>query len=139
MRVKRGKIFKSIFGLGLIFAFCLFTFAFFSFPKVSAHRFYTSLTRIDYNAGEKNIEITIQVFTHDLVEVLEKINKKPLELEKSGESDKLILSYLEEKFVLQDKNGQNRKLKWVGKEFKTDSTFIYVEIPSEEGIEKNKL
>lgn len=96
-----------------------------------AHTFHTSLTRIDYNAKEKNIEISIQLFTHDLVAVLEKLNRTNVDLEETKNADDLIMKYLEANFVLKDKNGDAKKLKWVGKEISTDTVYVYVESPSD--------
>lgn len=95
------------------------------------HTYHTSLTRIDYNEKEKLAEISIQMFHHDLVPVLEKRTKKRLDLEKTPDVDSIILKYLDENFVLKDKRGEIKKLVWVGKEMKADTIFVYVEIPLE--------
>ena len=119
-----------------IFAFLLLPF---TFLTVEAHTFHTSLTRMDYNAKDKLFEITIQLFVHDLSPVLEKRMKKRVDLEKTPELDKEILKYLGENFVLQNKNGETKKLEWVGKEFETDMIVVYVEIPFDESFEGLKL
>jgi hypothetical protein len=131
-KILAGKRFISVFLL-LPFAFCLFTFA----PHFAArrHTFHTSLTRIDYNAREKLAEISIQVFTHDLVPVLERFAKKNVDLEKTPDIDKLILKYLNANFILKDKKGAAKKLVWVGKEQKVDRAYIYVEIPMNTGFD----
>lgn len=119
-------------------ALFLLTFAFAPDAAVSAktaHRFHSSLTRIDYDSDAKNIKITIQLITHDVLEVLEKIAGKPVELENSKEVDVLIQNYLAEHFVMRDKNGKQLELKWVGKETDFDRTFVYLEIPSDQSIE----
>ena len=96
------------------------------------HRFHSSLTRVDHDANEKNIKITIQLITHDVSEVFEKISGKTVELENSPG---LLEKYLAENFVMRDKTGKNLDLKWVGTETDFDRTFVYLEIPSEESIE----
>ncbi len=97
----------------------------------AAHTYHTSLTRIDYDEKEKLAEISIQLFTHDVVPVLEKYSKKNVNLEKTTDVDKIILDYLSENFVLRNTIGQIKKLNWVGKEVKTDTIFVYLEIPLE--------
>ena len=119
-----------------VFAFCLFTF---HLPTASAHQFHTTLTRIDYNAAEKNYEISIQLFPHDLVPTLERKSGKRIDLEKTEDVDKLIQDYLNENFVLTDKKGEPKILQWVGKEVETDSIRIYVETPATENPEGYKL
>ena len=94
------------------------------------HTYHTTLTRIDYDEKEKLVEISIQMFPHDLIPTLEKRTKKNVDLEKS-DIDELILKYLNENFVLKDKKGEIKKLAWVGKEMQADSIFVYVEIPLE--------
>ncbi len=96
------------------------------------HTYHTSLTRMNYNQKEKLVEVTIQLFTHDLVPMLEKRTKKQIDLEKTPDIDKSIVKYLDENFVLKDKNGEIKKIVWVGKEIKADTVFVYIEIPLSE-------
>jgi hypothetical protein len=122
-----------------LFLICWLTL--FATAGVSAkrHRFHTTLTRIDYNAGEKNFEIIIKLFTHDLMPLLEKRGGKRLDLEKSPEADKLILEYINENFVLSDKKDTAKTLKWVGKDFDIDEVRVYLETDSTETLEGYKL
>ncbi|MEP7038242.1 MAG: DUF6702 family protein, partial [Acidobacteriota bacterium] len=114
-----------------------FTFLAFAFVSstLAAHTYHTSLTRIDYNEKEKLAEISIQMFPHDLVPLLEKRAKKNIDLEKTSDIDTIILKYLNENFVLKDKEGGIKKLVWVGKEIQADTIFVYVEIPLENDFE----
>ena len=121
----------------LFFALCLSSFA--AVSMQSAHRFHTSLTKIEYNTPEKNVEITIQLFTHDLMPLLERKSGKRVELDKSPEVDRIILAYLNENFVLTDKQGAAKKLKWIGRESDADSTRIYLETASSESLENYQL
>lgn len=103
------------------------------------HRYHASLARIDYNAKTKSAEVSIQLFIHDLVPVIERQYKRKLELENSPDSDRMILDYLTQTFVLKSKNGETRTLKWVGKELDVERAFIYLEIPIEDGLEGASL
>jgi len=103
------------------------------------HRYHTSLTRIDYNTEQKIYEISIQLFTHDLIPLLERKSGKRIELDKSTETDKLIHGYLNQNFVLSDIQGAIKNLKWVGKEADVDSVWIYLEAASTENSENYKL
>lgn len=125
---QQRKFRKMICAVFLVLIFSVFHFPF----SVLPHRFHTSLTRIDYNAEDKNIEITIQLFTHDLEKVLERFSKKRIDFEKSAEIDPIIEKYLSENFVLQNRKGEKLKLKWVGKELNVDAAMIYLEISSDE-------
>lgn len=130
--MKQNKI-KVAFRRGFVFAFLLFTF--YLTPLSAAHRYYTSLTLIDYKPEDKNIEITIKVFTHDLEKVLENVSKRRIDLEKTPGIDRIIQKYIEENFILKNKNGEKLQFRWVGKEFDADMTLVYVEAASAETIE----
>lgn len=116
--------------LKLIFVFIIFCQAVFALP-LGKHTFHTSLTRIDYNAKDKNIEISLQLFSHDLITVLEKQNKTNIDLENTKDIDNLILKYLETNFVIKDKSGEAKKLNWVGKEVSVDTVYVYLETASD--------
>jgi len=121
---------------GFIFAFLLLPFA---FVCAEAHTYHTSLTRMDYNAKEKNIEISIQLFIHDVTPMLERRLKKRVDIQQTAGVDTEIFKYLEETFIFQNKKGEAQKLKWVGKEFENDVIYAYIEIPFEDGFVGTKL
>ena len=125
--------------LTALFIICLLTLSATANVSAKRHRFHTTLTRIDYNAKEKNFEIIIKMFTHDLMPLLEKRGGKNLDLEKSPEADKLILEYINENFVLSDKNDAAKTLKWIGKDFDTDEVRVFLETGSTENLEGYKL
>jgi hypothetical protein len=102
---------------------------------VNFHRYHTSLTRLDYNAKEKVIETSIQLFTHDLVPILEQRTKKKIDLEKTLNIDTLILEYLNENFIIKDDKSEIKKVKWVGKEIDVDTAWVYLEIASDKSPE----
>jgi len=138
--MKKSLVSKNCVFQFIGFVLILFTFHFSLFTApVSAHRFHTSLTRIDYNSEEKLFEISIQLFTHDFVPVLEQKSGKRIDLEKTFGVDKFILEYLNENFVLTGKKGEKKNLKWIGKELDVDSVQIYLETSSNENLENYKL
>lgn len=136
LNINVKKIFRVSNSLSLLFAFC---FLLLPCVTLAAHRYHTSLTRMDYNAQKKTVEISFQLFSHDLVPVLERKYGKQIDLETTGNIDKLILDYLNENFVLKNKNGEAAKLNWVGKELNIDVTYVYVEIPFAESLENADL
>jgi hypothetical protein len=122
----------------IIFAFLLLSFALLS-PAAEAHTYHTSLARMDYNAKDKNIEISIQLFLHDLTPMLERRLKKRVDIEKTPGVDGEILKYLVENFIFQNKKGEAQKLQWVGKEFENDAVYVFFEIPFDESFGGTKL
>ncbi len=103
-------------------------------PTASAHTFHTSLMRLEYNAKERNVEISIQVFAHDLETILSKRAGKSVRLDKSPDAASLTLAYLRDTFVIKNRNGQTKTLTWVGMEAEADAVMLYVETKMPEGI-----
>lgn len=103
----------------------------------SAHRYHTSLTRIDYDADEKLAEITMQVFTNDIEDALRKKNgdKQQIHLDKTPKIDEMILNYLSDRFVLKNRAGETKKLRWIGLQTENDVTLFFVETPMPEGLD----
>jgi hypothetical protein len=134
MYLKINKICRFVFGLIVsLFIFHL------SLSTAKAHTFHTTLTRIDFNEKEKLAEISIQIFNHDILPTLEKITKKRIDLEKTKDIDKLIFDYIQKNFILKDKNGEEKKLEWVGFEAEVNTIFVYIQAKIPEGLEKAKL
>lgn len=121
--------------LGIVFLFNLLAV---NVLPANLHRYHTTLTRIDYNRKENIFEISIKLVTHDLILLLEK-NGKRLDLENSAVADKLIFNYLNETFVLTDKTGTIKSLRWIGKEFDADTVEVYLEADSTETLDGYKL
>lgn len=130
-RIKRLR-----FAGGFIFAFLLLPFG---FVCANAHTYHSSLTRMDYNERDKNVEITVQLFIHDVTPMLERRMKKRVDIEKTLGVDGEIFKYLAENFVFFNKRGELQKLKWVGREFENDVVYVYLEIPFAEEFTGTKL
>ncbi len=94
---------------------------------------------MDYNAADKNIEISIQLFVHDVLPMLERRLKKRVDIEKTPEASGELFKYLSEKFVFQNKKGEAQKIKWVGREFENDVVYVYLEIPFTESFEGARI
>ncbi len=119
---------------------CLaFLLALFVATPVKGHTYHTSLTRLDHNSQKGLLEITIRVFIHDLVPVLEKTNQGRIDLERSADIDQILTSYVEQNFELRDKKDISQKLKWVGKELDVDVAFLYFEVAANESPEGYSL
>lgn len=100
-----------------------------------AHTFHTSLMQIEYNEEEQLLEVSLQVFTHDLVRVLSFRSGKNVILDETPETARLTLAYLNETINLKNQKGQLKTLSWVGMEIKADAVWIYVETKMPEGLD----
>ena len=94
---------------------------------VSAHKFYTSLTQIEYKAETQSAEVIINLFSDDLELALSNQNKRKI---KSTDPDfqALTYTYLNAKFRLKNAKNQFFKNEYVGLELKRDIVSIYLEI-----------
>jgi len=130
------KVYKSFSAFFICFSLVLTATGAFS---LNSHRYHATLTRIDYNQEQEIFEVSIQLFKHDLEPLLERKYKTRIDFEKTKDIDRLIFNYLSEEFVLTDKAGGAKHLKWVGREMDVDSIWIYLEADSAESPEGYRL
>lgn len=105
----------------------LFILPFFSF---TAHKYYLSLTEIEYNKENKSLQIIINVFMDDIESALNKDYNINLQLTSSSElknSDSYFIKYLKEKLKFSI-NNDSLDFNYIGKEYEGDLVFFYLEI-----------
>lgn len=100
-----------------------------------AHTFHTSLMQVEYNEKEQLVEISLQVFIHDLENVLSRRSGHDVRLDKTPEAAQLTLAYLNETINLKNRDGQVKTLSWVGMEPQADAVWLYVETKMPEGFD----
>ncbi len=102
---------------------------------VPVHEFHTSFMTIEQNREEKLLEITLKVFTHDLVPTLTARLNKQIDLGAGDEIDTEIIKYIREHFSLKTAKGETPEFEWVGKELDAQVVYFYLEIPFEGELE----
>jgi len=120
-----------------LFCACLLLCAF-SYPT-SAHKFYVSITQIEYNQKEGSAEIIIRIFADDLEVALSRRAGRSVKIGHTEDFDKLALAYLRDTFELRNFKRQPAKFNWVGKEVQTDMVWLYIEARMPEGLGKAQL
>ncbi|HEY0385483.1 MAG TPA: DUF6702 family protein [Pyrinomonadaceae bacterium] len=93
----------------------------------AAHTFHTSLMSMEYNRQEQALEITLQVFSHDLEAILSRRSGKSVRLDKTPDAARLVFAYLQDAVNLRNNAGEMKSLEWVGMEMQADSVWLYVE------------
>ncbi|MFT5762144.1 MAG: hypothetical protein ACI8WA_001270 [Polaribacter sp.] len=96
----------------------------------TAHKYYLSLTQINYNSKNESVEIIINVFIDDIETALTKIHNKKFELDTKNEfadSDTYFFEYLQ-KHVKLKIDGKQYDYNYIGKEYDGDVVFFYLEI-----------
>lgn len=102
------------------------------FPLVAftAHKYYLSLTQIEYNQNEKSLQVIINVFMDDIETALNKDYSIDLRLTTKKEltnSDEYFKKYLEKKLKFKNE-GKNLLFNYLGKEYEGDLVYFYLEI-----------
>ena len=108
----------------------LLLFAVLFLSSFSAHKFYVSVTQIDYVSNKKRIEITHRIFIDDLEKGLTKKYNKKVNLTSTKElpeAEELIKSYLKEKIKISiNKKPQN--IEFLARELEGDVLILYTKI-----------
>lgn len=94
------------------------------------HKYYISLTKIDYVKESKSVQITMRIFIDDLESTLNKINNKTINLDTKSELEDtniFIEKYLLKQFEV-NINGTIRNYKYLGKKYENDVVFLFAEI-----------
>lgn len=108
---------------------------FFSHPSINnisgiPHPFFVSVTEINHNAADKNLEISCKIFTDDLESTLTKNYKVTVDLYKprQKETDSLIASYIRKHLSIQ-LDGRPVTLEFVGYERENEVVWSYFQVP----------
>ncbi len=95
-------------------------------PVAQAHRYHTSVTRLEYNAEERLVEITVQTFADDIEAALGKRNGGTVRLDSTAKTNALLLDYFRN--VVELRNGDTElELEWIGMELKGHSVWFYLQ------------
>ncbi len=96
----------------------------------SAHKYYLSLTQIEFVKDKKSVQVIINVFMDDIELALNKKNNIDLQLTTKKElkdNDIYFQNYLEDHLLIKI-NGTQRKINYLGKEYEGDLVYFYLEI-----------
>lgn len=111
------------------------------YPPTNApkHDFHTSIAEIEYNTKSRAFEVSLRVFIDDFEKALGSISGKKELLDKSNKHHALIMQYLNQHFYILNRRGKKKKMTLIGKEFKVDAMWLYIEIPYRESLRKAKF
>jgi hypothetical protein len=100
------------------------------------HKYYISLTKVEYKKESKSIQVTMRIFIDDLQETINTTYNKDFELalpNGSKEIDTIISNYLTGKFKVKINNIE-KPYSYIGKEYENDVVYLYLEINNIETI-----
>ena len=96
------------------------------------HKFYVSVTEIEYNQKAESLQIISRVFIDDLEKLLQKRYDASIILSEKNDNEKItdhLKKYIGQKMKIQ-LDGKPYKLNYIGKEYENDLALIYIEIPN---------
>lgn len=103
------------------------------FPMLSAasvHKFYVSITKMEYVKDKSSLQITTKIFTDDLENALRKRYERNIFLDSKKETTRSEVDL--KKYILQNirikVNGKSVQLNYLGKEYDTDMLVAYMEV-----------
>lgn len=103
------------------------------FPLVSAtsaHKFYVSITKIEYVKEKNSIQIITKIFTDDMEKALRQRYDRSISLDTKKETeaaDEDLKNYILQKIKLKV-NGKQVQFNYIGKEYDTDMVVAYMEV-----------
>ena len=118
------------------------------FPLISAtsaHKFYVSITKIEYVKEKKSLQIITKIFTDDIEDALQQRYDPSISLDTKKETeaaDEYLQKYILQKLNIKV-NGKPVQLNYIGKEYDLDMLVAYIEVtnvPNLKSIEiENKV
>ena len=104
----------------------------------SAHKYYLSLTQINFSSKSKSVQIIINVFMDDIETALNKDYDIDLQLtteKELKENDVYFEKYLNEKLHFKV-NTIDQKFNYIGKEYEGELVYFYLEIENINAIDQ---
>jgi len=104
----------------------------------ATHKYYISLTKIDYIKEKKSVQITMRFFIDDIELTLQNRYKIELELDTKQENKKAnfyLEKYIGQKFKITI-NEEDKELNYLGKEYENDVVYFYLELENIDEINK---
>lgn len=92
-----------------------------------AHGVHSTLTTVDYISKTKELQVTMVVVGSDLQDYLRDQTRRPIEIDRTPDAEKLIFASVKKWFEVRDQQGRPLPLSWVGMEVKASYTALYFE------------
>ncbi|GGG28341.1 hypothetical protein GCM10011344_31410 [Dokdonia pacifica] len=107
----------------------------------TVHKYYLSVTDIEYNKEEKSLQMITRLFYDDLEDVLRERYDETIIVDATSDQevlDNFIKKYLKRKLKITI-NGEERTLSYIGKEYEDDYVVCYIEIADVSSIQRVEI
>lgn len=101
------------------------------------HKYYVSVTQIEYVKNKQSVQIITRIFLDDFEDILQLRYDEELFLgpqSETNEANFYVERYLKSKMVIRI-NGQEKALKYIGKEYDKDIVICYLEVEGVKNID----
>lgn len=105
------------------------------------HKYYLSVTDVEYNAEAKSVQLITRIFYDDLEDVLNERYDKNFTLSDRSDQEEIdtyLKKYLTSKIKIRV-NDELKKLQFVGKEYEDDYVVCYIETSGVDSITKFEI
>lgn len=105
------------------------------------HEYYVSVTNIEHAREQESVQIISQIFIDDFERLIRERYDETITLAENDEPeivDEYMKRYLEDKLKISI-NGKAYKFNFIGKEYKEDITYCYLEIENIKDIKSIKV
>ncbi len=103
------------------------------------HPFFVSMTEFNYNAKDKELEISVRIFTDDFENTIRKdhpgVKVDILRPANQAQMNQFVNEYIQKHLVLQ-LNGKPAAISFVGYEQQSESIWTYFEVKNVSGVQK---
>ncbi len=107
---------------------------------LQAHKFYTSVTQLDFNPSEKCFQVTMNVFIDDLEAALTQENKQVVKWKSDQPAlNTLLLKYLNKHLNVKLNQKPASQFRFIGTKEQKDLLIIYFEIPVEKTLKNIEI
>ncbi len=106
--------------------------------ELKIHPLYISIIDISHNAKDKELELSVRIFTDDFENTLKKYSTAKVDLTHPADkaaADKLVSNYIVNKLQIKA-NGKPMNLHYVGFEQNQESIWVYFEVPDVFSVQK---
>lgn len=100
------------------------------FMATSVHKFYVSVTKVEYKEEQKSLQFIMRVFIDDFEQLLRERYDENITLNipnESKEVDVYSKKYITDKIIVK-LNGESIDFNFLGKEYEDDIVYFYLEI-----------
>lgn len=111
----------------VLFAIVLILTSSFHKPK---HPFYVSVVDLNYKQKERNLQVSVKLFSNDLEDALQRTSKKNIDLlnpKNQTETDSVLLNYISKRLAILV-NSKKQLLNYIGYEKEEEAIWTYFEI-----------